>query len=64
MSLYGCRRHLFLVAEGFIFFALALVEVLSFQVPAVRNYIPTFRAIDQSIGTPKLLPSHDPLSTS
>ncbi|XP_006455280.1 hypothetical protein AGABI2DRAFT_121212 [Agaricus bisporus var. bisporus H97] len=53
------RRHLFLVAEGFLDFLLALLEVLAFRIPAVRSNISHFKAIDKAIGalsfTPLLL---------
>lgn len=44
------RRHLFLVAEGFLDFLLALLEVLAFRIPAVRSNISHFKAIDKAIG--------------
>ncbi|KAF5348839.1 hypothetical protein D9756_009715 [Leucocoprinus leucothites] len=44
------RRHLLLVAEGWVIFLLSLIEVLSFVLPAVRDHVPTFRSVDQSIG--------------
>lgn len=45
------RRHLLLVAEGWVIFLLSLIEVLLFVVPAVRIHIPTFKSFDQAIGT-------------
>ncbi|KXN89696.1 hypothetical protein AN958_05236 [Leucoagaricus sp. SymC.cos] len=44
------RRHLLLVAEGWVIFLLSLIEVLLHVVSAVRTHVATFRAIDQSIG--------------
>lgn len=46
----SCRRHLFLVAEGWVFFLLSLAEVLSYQISAARDTLSTFKAIDQAIG--------------
>jgi len=44
------RRHFLLVAEGWIIFLLSLVEVFLYILPAVRESIPIFRALDESIG--------------
>ncbi|KAF9448433.1 hypothetical protein P691DRAFT_759907 [Macrolepiota fuliginosa MF-IS2] len=44
------KRHLLLVAEGLVYFLLALAEVLLLQIPAARDNIPAFKAIDQTIG--------------
>jgi len=44
------RRHLLLTAEGWLYFVLALVELLSNLIPAVRGNISIFRALDVGIG--------------
>ncbi|KAJ3505516.1 hypothetical protein NLJ89_g7374 [Agrocybe chaxingu] len=50
------RRHLLLSAEGWIYFILALVELLSDVLPAVRDDLPLFRAFDVGIGVASFLP--------
>ncbi|KAJ3976033.1 hypothetical protein EV361DRAFT_817327 [Lentinula raphanica] len=44
------RKHLFLTFEGWVYFALALLELLSHIVPAVRDDLAVFRAVDIVLG--------------
>lgn len=44
------RRHLWITAEGWIYFGLALVEMLSHILPAARGGAEVFKVIDTVIG--------------
>ncbi|CAK5276166.1 unnamed protein product [Mycena citricolor] len=50
------RRHLLLTAEGWSFFALALLELLSHTIPAVRGSVSTFSIVDIVLGATSFLP--------
>lgn len=53
---YSGRRFLLITAEGWIYFALALLDLLSHTIPAVRDSLGIFRIIDITIGTFLFLP--------
>jgi hypothetical protein len=44
------RRHLLLTAEGWSYFALALLELLSHNIPAVRDSVSVFSIVDTVLG--------------
>lgn len=44
------RRHILLAAEGWIFFSLALVDMLSHILPIARNSMQVFRILDIAVG--------------
>ncbi|KAL0577813.1 hypothetical protein V5O48_004180 [Marasmius crinis-equi] len=50
------RKHLFLVAEGWFYFALALLELLMQILPAVRGNLNASRIIDITIGAASSVP--------
>ncbi|KAK6996008.1 hypothetical protein R3P38DRAFT_3074033 [Favolaschia claudopus] len=50
------RRHLLLTAEGWSYFALALLELLSHNLPAVRDSVTVFRTVDIVLGATSFLP--------
>ncbi|KAJ4486781.1 hypothetical protein C8J55DRAFT_508626 [Lentinula edodes] len=50
------RRHIFLTFEGWIYFALALLELLSHIIPAVRDDLAVFKVIDIVIGALSSIP--------
>ncbi|KAF7319259.1 hypothetical protein HMN09_00263400 [Mycena chlorophos] len=50
------RRHLLLTAEGWTYFGLALVELLSHTLPAVRDSVTVFSVVDTVLGATSFLP--------
>ncbi|KAF8909615.1 hypothetical protein CPB84DRAFT_1764983 [Gymnopilus junonius] len=50
------RRHLFIVAEGWSFLALVLLEMFSEIIPAIQMNLLVFRAFDLGIGIASFLP--------
>ncbi|KAJ4490452.1 hypothetical protein J3R30DRAFT_80993 [Lentinula aciculospora] len=50
------RRHLFLTFEGWVYFALALLELLSHIIPAVREDLAVFKAVDIVLGALSSIP--------
>ncbi|KAJ7224777.1 hypothetical protein C8J57DRAFT_231211 [Mycena rebaudengoi] len=52
----GSRRHLLLTAEGCSYFALALLELLSHTLPAVRDSVKVFTVVDIILGATSFLP--------
>jgi hypothetical protein len=46
------RRHLLLTAEGWSYFGLALLELLSHNIPAVRDNVSVFSIVDIVLGAP------------
>ncbi|KAF9521771.1 hypothetical protein CPB83DRAFT_887841 [Crepidotus variabilis] len=50
------KRHLLLTAEGWMYFVLALLELLSFIVPSIRDNLSVFRTLDSAIGIASFLP--------
>ncbi|KAJ7236853.1 hypothetical protein B0H12DRAFT_122139 [Mycena haematopus] len=50
------RRHLLLTAEGWSYFALALLELLSHNIPAVRDSVTVFSIVDIVLGATSFLP--------
>ena len=44
------RRHLLITAEGCVYAALALVDLLSHILPAAQKDLDIFRALDRAIG--------------
>ncbi|KAJ7737353.1 hypothetical protein B0H16DRAFT_106658 [Mycena metata] len=49
-------RHLLLTAEGWSYFALALLELLSHTIPAVRDSVSVFSVVDIVLGATSFLP--------
>ncbi|KAJ7616367.1 hypothetical protein DFH06DRAFT_1307130 [Mycena polygramma] len=49
-------RHLLLTAEGWSYFALALLELLSHNIPAVRDNVSLFSIVDIVLGATSFLP--------
>ncbi|KAJ7768601.1 hypothetical protein DFH07DRAFT_680909, partial [Mycena maculata] len=49
-------RHLLLAAEGWSYFALALLELLSHTIPAVRDSVTVFSIVDIVLGATSFLP--------
>ncbi|KAF7342159.1 hypothetical protein MVEN_01803700 [Mycena venus] len=49
-------RHLLLTAEGWSYFALALLELLSHNIPAVRDSVSVFSIVDIVLGATSFLP--------
>ncbi|KAJ7468947.1 hypothetical protein B0H11DRAFT_2238492 [Mycena galericulata] len=49
-------RHLLLTAEGWSYFALALLELLSHTIPAVRDSVSVFSIVDIVLGASSFLP--------
>ncbi|KAF7292495.1 hypothetical protein MKEN_01473800 [Mycena kentingensis (nom. inval.)] len=49
-------RHLLLTAEGWSYFALALLELLSHTLPAVRDSVSVFSVVDIILGATSFLP--------
>ncbi|KAJ7172996.1 hypothetical protein C8R43DRAFT_978153 [Mycena crocata] len=49
-------RHLLLTAEGWSYFALALLELLSHTIPAVRDSVSVFTIVDIVLGATSFLP--------
>ncbi|KAJ6597502.1 hypothetical protein DFH09DRAFT_972155 [Mycena vulgaris] len=49
-------RHLLLTAEGWSYFALALLELLSHTLPAVRDSVTVFSIVDIVLGATSFLP--------
>ncbi|KAJ7628773.1 hypothetical protein FB45DRAFT_1059473 [Roridomyces roridus] len=49
-------RHLLLTAEGWSYFALALLELLSHTLPAVRDSVTVFSVVDIVLGATSFLP--------
>ncbi|ESK87764.1 hypothetical protein Moror_11301 [Moniliophthora roreri MCA 2997] len=52
----SARRNLLLAAEGWAYFALALLDTLSHVLPAVRNNFNAFRIIDLTLGAASFVP--------
>ncbi|KAJ7165327.1 hypothetical protein C8R46DRAFT_867901, partial [Mycena filopes] len=52
----GGWRHLLLTAEGWSYFALALLELLSHNIPAVRDNVSVFSIVDIVLGATSFLP--------
>ncbi|KAJ7321861.1 hypothetical protein DFH08DRAFT_356386 [Mycena albidolilacea] len=50
------RRHLLLTAEGWSYFALALLELLSHNIPAVRDSVSVFSIVDTVLGAASFVP--------
>jgi hypothetical protein len=50
------RWRLFLILEGWVYFALALLELLSHIIPAVRDHLDVFKPIDIILGILSSLP--------
>ncbi|KAF7292709.1 hypothetical protein MIND_01169100 [Mycena indigotica] len=50
------RRHLLLTAEGWTYFALALLELLSHNIPAVRDNVSVFSVVDIVLGATSFIP--------
>ncbi|GLB39973.1 hypothetical protein LshimejAT787_0704830 [Lyophyllum shimeji] len=50
------RRYLWLTAEGWVHFSLALVEMLSHILPAARDHADVFRAFDTVLAAASFLP--------
>ncbi|KAJ7057252.1 hypothetical protein C8F01DRAFT_1153929 [Mycena amicta] len=53
---WGYWRHLLLTAEGWSYFALALLELLSHNLPAVRDSVTVFSVVDIVLGATSFLP--------
>ncbi|KAF8186333.1 hypothetical protein BJ912DRAFT_813541, partial [Pholiota molesta] len=52
----GRKRHLLLTAEGWVYFILSLVELVSDIVPGAHDNLSLFRAFDVGIGVTSFLP--------
>ncbi|KAF5384152.1 hypothetical protein D9615_003189 [Tricholomella constricta] len=50
------RRHLWLTAEGWVYFALALLEMLSHILPAARDGADVFKVLDTVLAATSFLP--------
>ena len=50
-TIFFYRRYLLLTAEGWIYFTLALFELVSNVLPSIRNNVSLFRAFDVFIGS-------------
>ncbi|KIM74083.1 hypothetical protein PILCRDRAFT_14728 [Piloderma croceum F 1598] len=52
----GSRKHFLLVAEGWTYFFLALIDLLSHITPAARKSLPLFKSLDIFIASASFLP--------
>jgi len=52
----GSRKHFLLVAEGWTYFFLALIDFLSHITPAARKSLPLFKSLDIFIASASFLP--------
>lgn len=53
---YSDRSFLLVTAEGWFYFMLALLELLSHTLPAVRDSLPVFQSVDISLAAASFLP--------
>ncbi|KAF8836999.1 hypothetical protein BDN67DRAFT_247156 [Paxillus ammoniavirescens] len=52
----GSRAHILLIADGILYFVLALLDTLSYVVPAVRNSLSCFKVLNIFVGSVSFTP--------